>query len=97
MSFKVKSALLGLNVGRNGFFDALVRYVETFKTVMGSYVAPTGTVTVKLVAVAVVTVAFVAPNFTLLFAAVVLKLVPVMVIVVPGAPLVGEKEVIVGI
>ena len=48
------------------------------------------------VAVAAVTVARVAPKYTMLFAGVVLKLVPVMVTVVPMGPLVGEKEVRVG-
>ena len=43
-----------------------------------------------------VTVAWAAPNHTILFAAVVLKLVPVTVKVVPIGPEVGVKEVIVG-
>ena len=45
---------------------------------------------------AAVTVAFTAPKYTILFAAVVLKFVPVMVTVVPMDPEVGEKEVMVG-
>ena len=38
----------------------------------------------------------VAPNQTILFPAVVLKPVPIIVTVVPTAPVVGEKEDIVG-
>ena len=49
------------------------------------------------VAVAAVTVARVAPKKTILLAAVVLKFVPVMVTDVPIGPLVGAKEVMVGI
>ncbi len=45
---------------------------------------------------AAVTVACTAPNHTILFAAVVLKFVPVMVTVVPIGPEVGVKEVITG-
>jgi hypothetical protein len=55
-----------------------------------------GTVTVKLVAVAAVTVARVAPKNTMLLAAVLLKPVPVRVTVAPTTPLVGVKEVMVG-
>ena len=58
--------------------------------------APEGTVTVKLVAVAAVTVAWVVPNRTTLLAGVVLKFVPVMVTVVPTGPLVGVKLLMVG-
>lgn len=46
--------------------------------------------------VAAVTKAFTAPKYTMLFDAVALKLLPVIVTVVPGAPAVGEKEVITG-
>jgi hypothetical protein len=59
-------------------------------------VAPTGTVTVKLVVVAAVAVARVAPKTTILLARTVLKFVPVMVTEVPTAPEVGENEVMVG-
>ena len=52
--------------------------------------------TLREVAVAAVTVAFVAPNHTMLLAAVVLKLVPVIVTVLPTGPDAGVKEVIVG-
>ena len=67
-----------------------------FNSVIGPKVAPVGTVTVKLVVLATVTVALVAPKNTILLAAEILKLVPVMVIVVPAAPLIGVKELIVG-
>jgi hypothetical protein len=55
-----------------------------------------GTVTVKVVAVAAVTVARVAPKNTMLLAAVLLKLVPVRVTVAATLALVGVKEVMVG-
>ena len=70
--------------------------VPVFNSVIGANVAPVGTVTVKLVVVAAVTVALVAPKNTILLAAVVLKLVPVIVTVAPTAALVGVKEVMVG-
>ena len=65
-------------------------------TDIGWKVAPIGTVTVNDVADAAETVAFVAPKYTVLLAAVVLKFVPVMVTGVPTAPLVGVKDVMVG-
>jgi hypothetical protein len=58
-------------------------------TLTGPVVAPAGTVTTKLVAVALVTVADVPLNFTVLFEGVVLKLVPLIVTDVPTAPIVG--------
>ena len=60
------------------------------------WVAPTGTVAVSEVAVAAVTVALVAPKYTMLLAGVVLKLVPVIVTDVPGLAGLGETEVIIG-
>ena len=63
---------------------------------MNWYVAPIGTVTVRSVLVAAVTVAWVAPKKTMLLAGVASKLLPVMVTEVPTGPLVGEKEVMVG-
>lgn len=65
-------------------------------TLTAPLVAPAGTVVVKLVVVAAVTVAAVPLNFTLLFAAVGLKFVPVRVTVAPTTPLVGLMPVIVG-
>ena len=60
-------------------------------------VAPSGTVMVSLVAVGDVTVAVVVPILTVLEAAVVLKLVPLMVTMVPTGPEVGLKPVMVGV
>ena len=59
-------------------------------------VAPVGTDVVMLVAVLAETVAVVPLNFTVLFAGVALKLVPVIITEVPTAPLVGLKLVMVG-
>jgi hypothetical protein len=59
-------------------------------------VTPLGTVTVKAVAVALVTVAAVPANLTMLLAAVVEKPVPVIVIVPPTAKVVGLNEEYVG-
>lgn len=67
-----------------------------FKTVIGAKVASDGTVTFKLVALAEVTAAFVAPKNTILLATVVLKPVPVIVTAVPGEPVKGENAVMVG-
>jgi hypothetical protein len=63
---------------------------------MFSCVAPIGTVTDKLVAVALFTFAFTAPKKTMLLAAVVLKPVPEIVTAVPADPLAGEKLEIIG-
>ncbi len=70
--------------------------LPTFSTVMAPWVAPVGTVTVRLVVLATVTVARVAPKNTTLSAAVVLKPVPVMVTVSPTSPSCGLNEVMVG-
>jgi len=59
-------------------------------------VAPCGTVTVSEVAVAAVTVAAAPLNVTVLFAGVVLKLVPVMMTFVPAAPTSGLIPVTIG-
>ena len=80
----------------NGFKLWVNNPVAIFKRVIGCSVAPTGTVTINCIVVALLTVAFVAPNQTILFATVVLKFVPIIVTVVPMAPLVGVKLVIVG-
>ncbi len=65
-------------------------------TVSVPVVAPVGTVVVIDVAVAAVTVACVPLNLTVLLAAVVLKLLPLIVTEAPTAPLVGEKEYMAG-
>ena len=57
--------------------------------------APLGTVTVKLVLVALVTIALTAPKYTILLAAVVLKSIPVIVTELPGIPVSGLKDVMV--
>ncbi len=74
----------------------MVRFVPVFKTLITELVAPAGTVTVKVVAFADVTVAFVAPKNTMLLAGVVLKFVPLIVTASPGLACRGLKEVIVG-
>jgi hypothetical protein len=66
-------------------------------TVILPVVAPAGTVTVSCVTVAAVTAAVVPLKVTVLLVVTVLKLVPVMVTVLPAAPLVGVKLVIVGV
>lgn len=63
---------------------------------MGPVVALAGTVTVRVEGVALVTVAVTLLNLTTLSVSVELKLVPLMVTVAPGAPLVGLKLVIEG-
>ena len=62
-------------------------------TVILPVVAPVGTVTVKLVAVAALTVAVVVLNFTVLLAGVVLKPDPYSVTVVPAGPTLGVNSV----
>ena len=65
-------------------------------TLIGWYVAPTGTVTVNEVVVAAVTLALTAPKYTILFSGIELKLVPEIVTVDPTVPDLGANEVIVG-
>jgi hypothetical protein len=78
----------------NGFAAYPVRLFTV--TAMGWYVAPTGTFTVKAVALAAETAALAAPKKTILFAGVALKPAPVMVTVVPTGPETGENAVIAG-
>jgi len=59
--------------------------------------APVGTVTVNDVELPPVTIAATLLNFTILFVAGVVKLKPLMVTVVPGIPLAGEKPVMMGV
>lgn len=73
-----------------------VAVLEPTATVIVPLVAPEGTVTVNCVAVAAETEAAVPLNFTVLDEVVALKLFPVIVTVVPTAPLAGLKLVIVG-
>jgi len=79
-----------------GIVEYPLRATALFNTDMGWYVAPAGTVTVRLVLLPAVTVAIVAPKKTILLAGVVLKFVPVMVTVVPIGPLPGLKVVMTG-
>jgi hypothetical protein len=65
-------------------------------TVTTPDVAPIGTVVVMLVDELAITVAAVPLNFTVLFAGVALKFVPVIVTVAPTSPCAGENEVIAG-
>ena len=88
--------LFGIKVGRKNAWLYAAKPVPVFKTVIAACVAPLGTVTVKLVALDAVTFARVVPKNTMSLAAVVLKLVPVMVTVALTAPLIGVKDVIVG-
>jgi hypothetical protein len=68
------------NVGRKGL-DAAVNPCTV--SVMGPYVAPVGSVTVKLDGLAPPTAARTAPKYTMLFAAVGLKLFPVIETALP--------------
>ena len=81
-------ATIGLVVSGTVKFVALVAVRAVTVTEIVPVVAPTGTVTVMLVAVEAVTIAAVPLKLTVLFAGVVLKFVPVMVMVVPTGPLV---------
>ena len=72
------------------------RPLVVFITVIGAEPAPRGTFTDMEVAVALTTVARLAPKNTALEAEVVLKLVPVIVTVAPTAALAGVKPVMVG-
>lgn len=76
--------------------DELVTLPATVVTEIGPVVAPLGTVVVIDVDEAVVTVAVVPLNFTVFFAGVGSKLVPVIVTDVPACALVGAKLLIVG-
>jgi hypothetical protein len=77
-------------------FVLLVAVFPPTVTAIGPVVAPAGTVVVMLVVVLAVTTALVPLNVKMLLAGVVpSKPVPTMVTVVPTAPLIGEKLVIV--
>ena len=83
-------------VSLKGFVLLHINPVSVFKTVMFSWVAPTGTITVKLVEVALFTTALAIPKKTILLADVVLKPDPEIVTTVPTGPLAGVKLVIIG-
>ena len=83
-----------LKVGVNIFGDAATQ--PSCATVIGANVAPGGTVTVSWLVLAVSTEARTAPKYTVLAAAVELKLLPVIVTRVPIDPVVGEIVVMAG-
>jgi hypothetical protein len=72
------------------------KLVAVFNTVTGARVAPAGTVALKLVAVAEVTVARVAPKNTILPAMVELNPVPAITTESPAFALRGVKELMTG-
>jgi hypothetical protein len=79
-------------VGINDQFALAAR--PLIVTVMGAYVAPEGTLTIRFVSVALSTGAAVAPNQTTFSAGVGLKFVPDIAIFVPITPEVGLTAVI---
>jgi hypothetical protein len=83
-------------VSLNGLVLVPINAVLVFNTVMFLLVAPMGTITVKLVEVALFTTALAIPKKTILFAAVVLNPDPEIVTTVPTGPLAGEKFVMTG-
>jgi hypothetical protein len=93
---EVKEIVAPANVTKNGFELTALKPVPVFKTVIKRFVAPAGTVTVKLFADAALTVALVAPKKTILLVVVVLNPVPEILTVVPIIPLVGLKLLKVG-
>ena len=75
---------------------ALVAAPPVVVTVIGPDSVPTGTVTTRLVAAALVTVAVRAPNLTVVCVAGVANAVPVIVTELPIAPKAGAKPVTAG-
>ena len=75
---------------------ALVAVPPRVVTLIGPVVAPEGTMAVRLVAEAEVTVAVTPLNLTSFLLATGSKFVPVIVTAVPGGPLLGVKLVMVG-
>lgn len=74
--------------------ETVAKLVAVFVTDILSVVTPTGTVTVKLVDEAAVTVAFIEPKKTILLAGVLLKPKPLIITDSPALALRGVKEVI---
>ena len=83
------------NVTTNGLAEKALRV--SINTLIGSNVAPAGTIAVIEFVEAAVTTAFTAPKYTLLLAGVALKLLPAITTELPIAPADGEKELITGI
>lgn len=72
--------------------------LQAIVTVIGTKpTGPVGTVAVIVVGVLAVTTALYPPKSTMLSLGVALKFVPDIVTMVPGVPVMGEKEVIVGV
>jgi hypothetical protein len=76
---------------------ALVMVTPFTVIVIFPKIEPTGTMAVMVVEVDPVTTAVTSLNLTTLSEAVVLKFVPVIITIAPGAPLTGLKSVIVGV
>lgn len=91
----LKSVIVGVGITVKS--EALVTVIPFKVKEILPVVAPDGTVVIILVEVEPVTIAGVPLNITALFAGVVLKFVPVIVIVAVTAPLMGVKAVIVGV
>ena len=90
----VKLAMVG--VANTVKLVALATIIPFKSNSMRPVDAPTGTVVVMLVGVEAVTTAVTPLNVIRLFAGIVLKFVPVIVITAPTAPLEGENPVMVG-
>jgi len=91
----VKTVIVG--VGNTTKSEVLVPITPPTVTEIFPEVAPVGTTVVILVVVDAVTLAITPLNLTTLFAGTLLKLVPVNMTIVPGAPLVGLKLLITGV
>lgn len=76
--------------------DVLIPDSDPTVTVIGPVVAPVGTVVVIEVVVLAETTAVTPLNFTMLFPATALKLLPVSVTCAPTTPFEGVKEVMTG-
>jgi hypothetical protein len=81
---------------RNENLLIAISLFEILSTEIGAKTAPLGTITERLVALALVTTAFVVPKNTTLFESTRLKLVPIIVTVAPTVSFVGLNEVMVG-
>jgi hypothetical protein len=94
---QIDMAGLTVIVGEMQKFNALVAAYPLTSIVIFPVVEPSGTEVTMLVAVGVPIIVAVVPlNFTMLLAAIVLKFAPMIVTLVPTAPLVGVKLAIEG-
>ena len=87
---------MGLKVGVKNVELLAAKPVTVFNTLIGPKLAPAGTITVKLLTLAAVTIAFVAPKITILLVVIALKLLPVIVTEIPIGPFAGPNEFIIG-